>query len=131
MRNNEQFYADACGIVIDGDHGVRLHYQDDYSDLRDSDRSGYGPATYARLALMKLRSPSEASAGTGLLGLNERHLVFFSPAVQTRAAQYLQSFLSNANTLSRSELAPPSYGMPNVRACAISASMSSVGSERK
>ena len=29
MRNNEQFYTEGCGIMIDGDDDVRLHYQDD------------------------------------------------------------------------------------------------------
>ena len=29
MRNNEQFYIEGCGIMIDGDDDVRLHYRDD------------------------------------------------------------------------------------------------------
>ena len=44
MRNNEQFYTSWCGIMIDGDVEVRLHHRNDYNDLRDPDRSEYGPA---------------------------------------------------------------------------------------
>ena len=29
MRNSEQFYTDGCGILIDGDDDVRLHYRHD------------------------------------------------------------------------------------------------------
>ena len=29
MKNNEQFYTDGCGIMIDGDDDVRLHYRND------------------------------------------------------------------------------------------------------
>ena len=44
IRNNAQFYTEGCGIMIDGDDGVGLHYREDYNGLRDPDRSGYGPA---------------------------------------------------------------------------------------
>ena len=37
MRNNEQFYTDDCGIMIDGDDDVRLHFRGDYNDLADPD----------------------------------------------------------------------------------------------
>ena len=29
MKNNEQFYTEGCGIMIDGDDDVRLHCRDD------------------------------------------------------------------------------------------------------
>ena len=32
MRNNEQFYTDGCGIMIDGDDDTRLHYCHDLAD---------------------------------------------------------------------------------------------------
>ena len=34
MRNNEQFYTDGCGIMIDGDDDVRLHYRIDYGRVQ-------------------------------------------------------------------------------------------------
>ena len=33
MKNNKLFYTERCGIMIDGDDDVRLHYRDDYNDL--------------------------------------------------------------------------------------------------
>ena len=44
MKNNEQFYTEGCAIIIEGDDDVRLHYWDDYNDLRHTGRSGYGVA---------------------------------------------------------------------------------------
>ena len=32
MRNNEAFYTEGCGIMIDGHDDVRLHYRHDLSD---------------------------------------------------------------------------------------------------
>ena len=33
MKNNEHFYTDRCGIMIDGDDDVRLHYRSDYNSM--------------------------------------------------------------------------------------------------
>ena len=32
MKNNEAFYTEGCGIMMDGDDGVCLHYRHDLSD---------------------------------------------------------------------------------------------------
>ena len=55
MKNNEQFYTEGCGIMVDGDDGVRLHYRDDYNDLRDPDRSEYGQRKFMTLPVMSSR----------------------------------------------------------------------------
>ena len=44
MRSNEQFNTEGCGIMIDGDDDVWLHYRDGCNDLLGPDRSEYGPA---------------------------------------------------------------------------------------
>jgi hypothetical protein len=46
MRNNEQFYIDGCGIMIDGDDDVRLHYRHDLPDP-DSQPSEAADAHFA------------------------------------------------------------------------------------
>ena len=57
-KNNEQFYTEGCGIMIDGDDGVRLHSRDDYIDLRDPDRSDFGPAEVHYMTSDELTSAS-------------------------------------------------------------------------
>ena len=42
MRNNEQFYIDGCGIMIDGDVGIRLHYRRGDHDLADTHTRSFG-----------------------------------------------------------------------------------------
>ena len=37
MKNNEQFYTDGCGIMIDGDDDVRLECRGDYLSIADPD----------------------------------------------------------------------------------------------
>ena len=37
MKNNEQFYTNGCGIIVDGEDDVRLHHRNDYSRLRNPD----------------------------------------------------------------------------------------------
>ena len=44
MKNNKQFYADGCSIMIDGDDDVRLHYRNGYSRLRNPDDPESDPA---------------------------------------------------------------------------------------
>ena len=55
---NEQFYTEVCGIMIDGDDDVRLHHWDDYSNLRDHDRSEYGPTEVHYMTSDELTSAS-------------------------------------------------------------------------
>ena len=59
MRNNEQFYTEGCGIMIDGDDDARLHYRDDCNDLQDPDISGYGQADVHFMTSGELASASE------------------------------------------------------------------------
>ena len=44
MKNNEHFYTDGCGIMIDGGDYVRLHFRNDYNRLRDPDGPEFDPA---------------------------------------------------------------------------------------
>ena len=44
IKNNEQFYTDGCGIMIDGDDDVRPHYRKDCNRLHDSDGPEFDPA---------------------------------------------------------------------------------------
>ena len=44
MRNNEQFYTDGCGIMIDGDDDVRFHHRGDSHDLADPESKPFEAA---------------------------------------------------------------------------------------
>ena len=37
MKNNEQFYTNGCGIMIDGGGDIRLHDRVDYLSIADPD----------------------------------------------------------------------------------------------
>ena len=63
MKNNEQFYTDGCGTMIDGDDDVRLHYSSDYNRLRNPDEPESDPAQVHYMTCEEYDSPEVVKVG--------------------------------------------------------------------
>ena len=64
MKNNEHFYTDGCGIMIDGDDDVRLHYRSDYNRMRNPTDPRHDSAEVHYMTCEEYDSPGVLKVGT-------------------------------------------------------------------
>ena len=64
MKNDEQFYTDGCGIMINSDDDVRLYYRNCYSRLRNPDEPESDPAEVHYMTCEEYDSPGVLKVGT-------------------------------------------------------------------